>query len=122
MAASARATVQRTPHAGRAGDGGGTAARRNRLAILRPRHWLLVSVLLVEAVLLVNAGWHVVAALVRGGYAPGVITAVVINLPFGVYVLRRAVREQWIRPRTAWRLMTIALVLHIAALGSLLAG
>ena len=91
-------------------------------AILRPRHCLLVAVLFLEAVLLVNAGWHLVATLVRGGYAPGVITAVVINLPFGVYVLRRAVREQWIRPRTAWRLITIALVLHIVALGSLLAG
>jgi hypothetical protein len=91
-------------------------------AILRPRHWLLVAVLVVEAVLLVNAGWHVAAALVRRGYAPGVITAVLINLPFGVYVLQRAVREQWIRPRTAWRLVTVALVLHFAALGSLLAG
>src|SRR5664279_4735911 len=91
-------------------------------AILRPRHWPLVAVLVVETVLLVNAGWHVVAALVRGGYAPGVITAVVINLPVGVYVLRRAVREQWIGPRTAWRLIAIALVLHIAALGTLLAG
>ena len=91
-------------------------------AILRPRHWLLVALLLVDAVLLVNAGWHVVAALVRGGYVPGVITAVVINLPFGVYVLRRAVRERWIRPRTAWRLIAIALVLHVAALGTLLAG
>jgi hypothetical protein len=91
-------------------------------AILRPRHWLLVALLLVDAVLLVNAGWNVVAALVRGGYVPGVITAVVINLPFGVYVLRRAVRERWIRPRTAWRLIAIALVLHVAALGTLLAG
>ena len=66
-------------------------------AILRPRKALLVSVLFLECVLLVNAGWHIYAACVRGGYAPGVITAVLINLPFGVYVLRRAVREQWIR-------------------------
>ncbi len=45
-----------------------------------------------------------------------------INLPFGVYVLRRAVREKWIPSRTVWQLIAIALVLHIAALGSLLAG
>jgi hypothetical protein len=91
-------------------------------AILRPRKALLVSVLFLECILLVNAGWHIFAACVRGGYAPGVITAVTINLPFGVYVLRRAVKEHWIPSRTVWQLVGIALVLHIAALGSLLAG
>ena len=91
-------------------------------AIVRPRIGLLVSVLFLECVLLVNAGWHIYAAWVRGGYAPGVVTAVLINLPFGVYILRRAVREQWIRARTAWRLIAIALALHVAALGTLLAG
>jgi|SRR5208283_975300 len=91
-------------------------------AILRPLKALLISVLLLESILLVNAGWHIFAALVRGGYAPGVMTAVLINLPFGIYVLRRAVTEQWIRARTAWQLIGIALVLHIVSLGSLLAG
>jgi hypothetical protein len=91
-------------------------------AILRPHNALLVSVLFLECILLVNAGWHIFAACVRGGYAPGVITAIMINLPFGVYVLRRAVKEQWIPPRTVWQLIGIALVLHIAALGSFLAG
>jgi hypothetical protein len=71
---------------------------------------------------LVNAGWHILAALVRGGYAPGVITAVLINLPFGVYVLRRAVKEQWVGARTAWQLIGIAALLHIVAAGSFLAG
>jgi hypothetical protein len=91
-------------------------------AILRPRKALLVSVLFLECILLVNAGWHIFAAWVRGGYAPGVITAVMINLPFGVYVLRNAVKEQWIPLRTIWQLIGIAVVLHIAALGSFLAG
>ena len=91
-------------------------------AILRPRKALLVSVLFLESVLLVNAGWHVFAAVLRGGYAPGVLTAVLINLPFGVYVLRRAVKEQWIPSQTAWLMIGIALALHLAALGSLLAG
>jgi hypothetical protein len=91
-------------------------------AILRPRRALLVSVLFLECILLVNAGWHIFAAWVRSGYAPGVITAVMINLPFGVYVLRRAVKEQWIPSRTVWQLIGIALLLHIAALGGFLAG
>jgi hypothetical protein len=91
-------------------------------AILRPRKALLVSVLFLEYILLVNAGWHILAAWARGGYAPGVITAVMINLPFSGYVLRRAVKEQWIPSRMVWQLTGMALVLHIAALGSFLAG
>ncbi len=91
-------------------------------AIARPRKALLVSILLLESILLVNAGWHILATLVRRGYAPGVITAVLINLPFGIYVLRRAVKKQWIPARTAWQLIGIAIALHIVALGSLLAG
>ena len=66
-------------------------------AILRPRKALLVSVLFLRVHHLVNVGWHIFAAWVRGGYAPGVITAVMINLPFGVYVLRRAVRRSGFR-------------------------
>src|SRR5271165_116134 len=86
------------------------------------RKALLVSVLFLESILVVNAGWHIFAACVRGGYAPGVITAVLINLPFGIYVLRKAVKEQWVPPQTAWLLIGVALVLHIAAVGTLLAG
>ena len=90
--------------------------------MLRPVKALLVSVLFLEYILLVNAGWHLFAALVRGGYAPGVITAVLINLPFGIYVLRKALRERWIAARTTWQLIGIAILLHMVAVGSLLAG
>lgn len=91
-------------------------------AILRPNKILLISALFLECILLVNAGWHILAALVSGGYAPGVISALLINLPFGVYVLRRAVKDQWITTRTAWQLIGIAVGLHVVALGSFLAG
>ena len=91
-------------------------------AVLRPRKALLVSVLFLESILLVNAGWHIFAACVRGGYAPGVLTAVLINLPFGIYVLRKAVKEQWITPQTVWLMLGIVLALHLVALGSFLAG
>lgn len=84
-------------------------------AILRPRKALLVSVLFLQCILLINAGSHIFAAWVRGGYAPGVITAVMINLPSGVYVLRRAVKEKWIPSRTVWQLIGIAFVLQTAA-------
>ncbi len=91
-------------------------------AIVRPRKASLVAVLFLECILLINAGWHIFAACVRGGYAPGVITAILINLPFGVYVIRRATKDQWISARVAWLLLSIALVVHLAAAGTFLAG
>lgn len=89
-------------------------------AILRPGKALLLAVLFLESVLLVNAFWHMLAATVNRGYVPGVITAVLINLPFGIYVLRRAVKERWIGLRTAAIMIALAAVLHIIAVGSLL--
>ena len=90
------------------------------LAVVRPGKALLVAALFLETVLLVNAGWHILAAVVNRGYVPGLITAAVINLPFGIYVLRRALKEQWIGSRAAWQMAGIALGLHIIAVGSLL--
>jgi uncharacterized protein with HXXEE motif len=55
-------------------------------------------VLALWAILLLNAVWHVgVALLLFGGYAPGVITAVALNLPLSVLILRRAMAERWLR-------------------------
>jgi hypothetical protein len=89
-------------------------------AVLRPGKALLVAALFLESVLPVNAGWHILAAVVNHGYVPGVITAATINLPFGIYVLRRAVKEEWIGARTAWQMIGLAALLHIVAVGSLL--
>ena len=87
-------------------------------AIVRPRHWLLLAALLVEAVLLVNAFSHMLAAALLGRYVPGLITAVLVNLPFGLYVFRRAVREGWIRRHRAWQLIGVAVLLHVVWLSS----
>ncbi len=87
-------------------------------AIFWPRQWLLIAALLVEAVLLVNALFHMLAAVLRGGYVPGLITAALINLPFGLYVFRRAVRDRWIRRSVAWQLIIVAILVHVAWLSS----
>jgi len=48
--------------------------------------------------LLVNVAVpHVPAALIFRGYAPGVVTAVLINLPLMTYLAMRAVRDDWVR-------------------------
>jgi hypothetical protein len=52
-------------------------------------------------VLLLNAAWHAgVALFVFHGYAPGLVTAVAVNLPASLAVLRRAVGEHWWQPAT----------------------
>jgi hypothetical protein len=73
----------------------------------------LWSLLLVQAVVLVNVFSHAaVAAFVLHGYAPGVLTALAINLPFSIYLLRRAVRERWLSRRALTLLLPSALVIH----------
>ena len=83
-------------------------------AALRPGRvepvWLL---LLVQATLLLNAIWHLSAAiLIFDGYAPGVLTAVLFNVPVSMYLLRRAARENWVSRRARWALLPGAFLMH----------
>jgi len=89
-------------------------------AMFSRRQWLLIATLLVENVLLVNACFHMLTAVLRGGYVPGLISAVLINLPFGLYVFRRAVQEGWIRGRVAGQLIVVAVLLHLIWLSTAL--
>ncbi|MDQ3998430.1 MAG: HXXEE domain-containing protein [Gemmatimonadota bacterium] len=90
-------------------------ARRDR------RSWATYGLLLVAAVMLVNAVWHSVAAVLLGGYAPGVVTAVAINLPVMALVLRWARRESWLSKGALWMYLGIGLMLHGAGVLALLA-
>lgn len=65
-------------------------------ATLRPHAATpLRLLLLVQGALLLNILWHLGVAIFVRGYTPGLITAVTLNLPTSVYLLRRAVRERW---------------------------
>jgi hypothetical protein len=82
-------------------------------AVARPRSPVaLWSVLLIQAVVLLNVAAHVCVALVIRGYGPGLATALVINLPFSLYVLRRATREQWTTRQGLLALAPAAFVVH----------
>jgi Protein of unknown function with HXXEE motif len=70
------------------------------------------GLLVVAAVLLVNVVWHLGAAVWLGGYAPGVVTAVVINLPVAAVALSRSRHRGLVSRRGVWRLFLIALLLH----------
>jgi hypothetical protein len=80
--------------------------------------WLL---LLIQTTMLVNALWHLGAAVVLfGGYAPGLVTALLLNAPFAIYLLRRARAEGWLSRRALWALLPAALVVHGPLLSVLL--
>jgi hypothetical protein len=80
--------------------------------------WLL---LLVRATVLLNVLWHVSAAMVVfDGYSPGLVTALLINLPFSVYLLGRAARERWVSRGAMWALLPGALLMHGPLLSGLL--
>jgi hypothetical protein len=56
--------------------------------------------LLLQSVMLVNVVSHVGSALFLRGYAPGLVTALALDLPFSIYILRRAIGDGWISRRT----------------------
>jgi hypothetical protein len=70
---------------------------------LAPGNLIARRLMLVTwVVLLANVAWHAgVALFVFHGYAPGLITAVAVNLPASLLVLRRAVVERWWQPAIA---------------------
>jgi hypothetical protein len=80
--------------------------------------WLL---LLIQATVLLNPLWHAAAAVVLfGGYAPGVVTALLLNLPFSIYLLHRAVAERWFGRGALWALAPGAILVHGPLLAALL--
>lgn len=63
----------------------------------------------IAAVLLLNVFVpHLPAAILFSGYAPGLITAVAVNLPFSIYFLSRSLREGHITRAGLVMLMIIA--------------
>lgn len=78
--------------------------------------WATYGMLLVAAVMLVNVVWHLSAATLLRGYAPGVVTAVAINLPVMATVLRWARREDWLSRGALSMYIAVGVILHGAAL------
>ena len=80
------------------------------------------SALLVAAVVALNAAVHITtAATLFRGYAPGLITALAINLPWCVFLFRRAWRERWVPGWAFALLVPAAIVVHGAFLFGLVA-
>ena len=70
------------------------------------------AVLVLQATVGVSALTHVAAATVFfRGYSPGLITALLLNAPFTLYLIRLASRERWVSPVALWMALPTAFVL-----------
>ena len=73
----------------------------------------LWSALTVQCVVAINVLSHVtVAAMFMRGYSPGLLSAIFINAPMSIYLLRRAARERWLPGSAARMLLPTALLIH----------
>jgi hypothetical protein len=75
--------------------------------IAQPIGFLLI--LGVQMIMLVNAiAPHLIATLRFRKYSPGVITGLLLNVPFSLYLFQRALQEGLLTWQLVWILMAIA--------------
>lgn len=84
----------------------------------RKRGAAVYAMVTITVAMLVNVAVHVSGAVLAGGYVPGLVTAVGINLPLFAHVVRRAVGEGWVRRWAA--IIVAAVLLHGPGLWTLL--
>jgi hypothetical protein len=82
------------------------------------RGWATYLLIALQVVMLINVFAHVMMAIFLRGYAPGLLTALLINLPFSLYLLKRAVAEGWVTKRSVIWMFPLGLLIH----GPVLAG
>ena len=70
-------------------------------------------VMLIQATVFLNVFAHIASAItVFRGYGPGLLTALAINLPFSIYLFRRAQKEKWLPRRESIWLTPAAILVH----------
>jgi hypothetical protein len=72
--------------------------------------------IIFQAMMLVNVLAHGVMAVMMRSYAPGLATALILNLPFSIYFLKRADREQWVNKKALRLAFVIGGLLHTPGL------
>ncbi len=83
----------------------------------RPSQFKFYLVAFVQAQVFLNVFVpHVPAAFMLGGYAPGLFTAVLLNLPFSVYFFRRSLRESRVTRRGLLLMLLVTLPLLLLSI------
>lgn len=80
------------------------------------RGWAVYLLVGLQVVMLINVCAHTLMALSLRGYAPGLVTALTINLPFSLYLLKRAVSERWMSGKAVALMFPVGLLIHGPAL------
>jgi Protein of unknown function with HXXEE motif len=76
------------------------------------RRWAVYLLVGFQVVMLINVFAHTLMAIFLRGYTPGLVTALLINLPFSLYLLRRAVIEKWMSKRAVALMFPVGLLAH----------
>lgn len=86
-----------------------------------PRSAGAYSILLLYGVFFANAfAPHILGAVLLGSYVPGLLTAVVLVIPFTIALGRRALIDNYASPAGLATTLVVAFVLYIPALAVLL--
>ena len=70
------------------------------------------ALLALQATMLLNVASHIGAAFVLRGYGPGLVTAILVNLPFSLWLMSVAWAEHWYSGPALLCLLPLALLLH----------
>ena len=70
-------------------------------------------------IFLVNAIQHTLATIVFWGYSPGVITAVIINLPLSVYMIRQLFKNNLLKNFTWFHILVYGIIGFILSIATI---
>jgi hypothetical protein len=70
------------------------------------------GMMVLAAVLALNAIFHIVLSMLAGAYNPGLVTALLISLPLSITLLVRARQQRWVSARAFWFVVPAALLVH----------
>jgi len=82
----------------------------------RERSVGITLLICLQVMMLINVFAHISIALMMRGYAPGLITAVAIQLPYSIFMLSRALRDGWLSRSVLVQLGFIGLLLNLLVL------
>lgn len=90
------------------------------IALFLNYRWGVYLLVGFQVVMLINVFAHLMTAIFLKGYGPGLVTALVINLPFSLYLLRRVLIERWMSKRAVALMFPVGLLIHGPALMGLM--
>jgi len=70
------------------------------------------GMMVLAALLGLNAVFHIVLSIQAGAYMPGLVTALLLSLPVSVTLLVRARQQRWVSARAFWTVLPVAVLIH----------